>query len=209
MDMNMKHAIYTSDKGFSLIELVVAVSILSILMTFTAITLLKSNPISGLEKQGRKIESLLTLARNKAISTGNQWIFEIDLSDQMYEIANDDGWNGTLTAPNASSEPRQYYTGNPDFDITKRNNGLIEMNERAEGPCVLPDGLQFVNDYSSYMLSDTTIIFNSRGGVDSVKTIWMVDRGYPRPFPYSPNSDQVLHRRKITIMTTGMIKVSN
>lgn len=200
---------YGSNEGFSLVELVVVVALLAIIMTFTAITLLKSNPIPELENQGERIAALMNLARKKAISTNNQWIFQIDLQNQTFQIANDDGWNGTFTAPNATSEPRLFYPGNPDFDATRRNNSVIDINERYEGPFALPGGIRFVSDNSSGMITDTNIVFNSRGGVSMPCFVWIVDRDYPRPFPSYPNGDQALHRRKISVLTTGMIKIGN
>ena len=165
--------------------------------------------MNDLENQANKIEASLNLARKKAISTGNQWIFQVDLSNQTYEIANDDGWKGTLTAATAESEPRIYYTGNPDFDTSKRNNGVIDINERMEGPYALANGCRIVDDTGGGMDSDITIIFNTRGGISSAATIWLVDRNYPRPFPVYPTHNQRLHRRKITIFTSGMIKIGN
>ena len=196
-----------TERGFSLIELIVAVAILSILMGFTAVTLLRSNTVGDLDSQVNKMESILNLARKKAVSCGNQWIFEIDLNSQTYVIANDDGWLGTLSAPNAAQEPRTYYTGNPDFDAAKRNNGIIDLNELYSGPHALSSGVQFVDEPSKNMESDLKMVFNTRGGLANAQEFWIVDRNYPRPFPVTPTHDQRLHRRKISIFTAGIIKI--
>jgi prepilin-type N-terminal cleavage/methylation domain-containing protein len=205
----MKTMLYKSEKGFSLVELTIVLAIIAIIMAFTAATLLKSNPIPELDNQAEKIAVLLKKARKNAISTHNQWIFQIDIQNGTYQIANDDGWKGTLTAPNASSEPRMFYTGNPDFDVSKRNNNIININERIEGPYALSGGAFFVKDYGVGMVTDIKIIFNSRGRVSTPRYIWIVDRAYPRPFPSYPTHDQSLHRRKISVLTTGMVKISN
>ena len=99
----MKRILYKSEQGFSLVELTIVLALIAIIMAFTAVTLLKSNPIPELDNQAERIAALLKQARKKAIATHNQWIFQVDIKNGTYQIANDDGWKGTLTAPNASS----------------------------------------------------------------------------------------------------------
>ena len=120
---------FLDKKGFTLIELLAVVGILGIMMALGTLVWTRTIPMVRLDTLMTTIQQNCSYARNGAISTGNDWFVDFDLDNHRYWVANDDGWKGTVTAKDQYDrfrDPRSYYLGNPDFDVSLRNNGILD-----------------------------------------------------------------------------------
>src|SRR3990170_4523978 len=95
--VNRQPACNRSDAGFSLIELVTSLSVLSILIGAFGATWLTGADERSLHAAAREVTSVMRLARTKAVHAGAEHRVAFDIGTDSYRIERGDAMFGSMT----------------------------------------------------------------------------------------------------------------
>ncbi len=171
--------------GYSLLELIITVSIIGIIIGATSFTFMRAYPNYKLDNAAQNIAATLQLARNKAISEGNNWFVQFNLDAGEYYLVDDDGYVG-------DGSFRHYNPTNPYFNKDRLNNSKIDDNEIYRGPIKLPGGVYFLDDgfhktYHKWIFNSRNEIFFQKEEGSPIRTysyqrvdegVWLVNQYY-------------------------------
>jgi prepilin-type N-terminal cleavage/methylation domain-containing protein len=85
------------NKGFTLLELSIAMAIFSLLMMMAAPSLVSKMPLYRLRSAGRQLNAHLRMTRMKAMSTGQPMFVEFDAESGAYQIWADPQQTGRMS----------------------------------------------------------------------------------------------------------------
>ena len=117
-------------KGFTLIELVVAISILGLVLAVGTPPVVRFLRHFQAKDTAQVVSGILRQARGKAIHEKNNYVVFFSIGNRTVTLLDDDGGGN----------------GNPSnggFIATNRGNGRADQGERMYGPYRLPEGQVF------------------------------------------------------------------
>ena len=82
----------TRDKGFSLLELLVVIVIISILFTFTTLAIRGTSPEELIQTEAQKLDRLLQLAQEEAILKGQEYALEFKPDSYRFLLYFENTW---------------------------------------------------------------------------------------------------------------------
>lgn len=117
-------------KGFSLIEMMVAISILGLVLAVGAPPVMRYLRHFQSKDTAQLVASILRQARGRAVHERNNYVAFFSLSARTITLLDDDGGGGGNPA-------------NAGFNPTNRGNGQADNGETIYGPYELPAGQVF------------------------------------------------------------------
>lgn len=117
-------------KGFTLIELVVAISILGLVLAVGTPPVVRFLRHFQAKDTAQVVSGILRQARGKAIHEKNNYVVFFSIGNRTVTLLDDDG--------GGSGNP-----SNGGFIATNRGNGRADQGERMYGPYRLPEGQVF------------------------------------------------------------------
>ena len=162
-------------KGFTLIELTIVIAIMMILYAIATPSLRNLAPSSRLKSSAREIQSLLTYARDVAMTENTVYLVNFDLDQQRYWLASSENFDATdatssLASANASVFRSQQNTSVSDEEgITNSSEGeygssrtlMIAGIPRKPATGVEIAAINITHDYSSSNYSNLDSEFSS------------------------------------------------
>jgi prepilin-type N-terminal cleavage/methylation domain-containing protein len=147
-------------KGFTLIELTIVIALMMILYAIAAPSLRNLAPSSRLKSSAREIQSLLTYARDVAMTENVSYLVVFDLDEQRYWLTsseNFDAENATSSLATASSSAissSQQNTstgeeGSSEEEISSSRTVMIAGVPRKPATGVEISAINITHDYSS------------------------------------------------------------
>jgi prepilin-type N-terminal cleavage/methylation domain-containing protein len=82
------------ENGFSVVELLVVISVMGVILAFSFVSLQQGMPGHQLQGTSSKLASELRLARQKAVTENNNYTITFDPATESYEIWDDDESDG-------------------------------------------------------------------------------------------------------------------
>ena len=143
----------SSHKGFSLIELLVALFIFGVLLAIAAPSFIGQRPRQDLKRLSREIVSDMQFAKVNALKTSSTWVIQFNTTNSEYKILSDDGVDDTWNTADDSVFKTVSLSNYPGiiFNIPTGYGEISSEPNPSEG---LLDGISF---------ADNRIFFNSNG----------------------------------------------
>lgn len=138
------------DSGFTLIELMIAVGMISILIAIAIPNAMKWLPDYRLKAAARDLYSNMQKAKVEAVKSNSDWAIVFDLANNQYFVCSDKGGDGS-------------WSGTADNTITKTcffHTGIVYGHGNATTNATTTGG-SFPADEVSY--HPNIVVFNSRG----------------------------------------------
>ncbi|MDD2273468.1 MAG: GspH/FimT family pseudopilin [Desulfuromonadaceae bacterium] len=95
----------TKNKGFSLIEMIIAIAIMAIVIGIAAPTFMTWRDNMQFRQAGKELASFIRTARSRAISTNRQQRVELDVANSVYRLRPGDRATLSNWPPSASALP--------------------------------------------------------------------------------------------------------
>jgi prepilin-type N-terminal cleavage/methylation domain-containing protein len=176
MELKMEITMIRKERGFSLIEMMIVISILGFALAIGTPPLIQFLRHYQSKDAVHIVTGVIRQARSRAIQEKNHYVVYFDIANAQMTILDDDG--GGHGNPS-----------NPGFVITNRGNGRIDNGERTFGPYELPEGQVFgliagtvdaegtyVTKAVSFSGNPPRVIFNPNGSTNEEGTIVVMPR---------------------------------
>ncbi len=152
LKLNVMNNFRLKERGFTLIEVVVVISVIGILLAIVGSQLLKSLPDMRLKSAARELYSTMQTARMNAIKDNTTWGIFFDTTHNRYLLCSDSGADGlwSTTADNKIVATVNF----PSQSGVGYGHGNITGNNSVSGYPFPTDGVSYNNN---------VVTFNSKG----------------------------------------------